>query len=115
MSARPTLEREQGMVNFPGLNNAPARSQLPRMLGEPLGSTETGTLGSGRTLCSLLGPASSRPMVPTVGRELCEVDPGASPIHPRPLGWGDSDPSNLPWATVNINQGPAWHSGNKEA
>lgn len=81
----------------------------------PWDPLKPGLWGSGRTLCSLLGPASSRPMVPTVGRELCEVDPGASPIHPRPLGWGDSDPSNLPWATVNINQGPAWHSGNKEA
>lgn len=68
------------MVNFPGLNNAPARTQLPGMLGEPLGPTETRTVGSGRTSCSLLGLAGSCPTVPTGGGELCEVDPGASPI-----------------------------------
>lgn len=56
--------REQGMVNFPGLNNAPARTQLPGMLGEPLGPTETRTVGSGRTSCSLLGLAGSCPTVP---------------------------------------------------
>lgn len=61
MSARPTLEREQGMVNFPGLNNAPARSQLPRMLGEPLGSTETGTLGVRKNIVFSLGASQQPP------------------------------------------------------
>lgn len=113
MSARPTLWWEQGMVNFPGLNSAPARSQLPRILCEPVGSTETRTLGRGGHLVLPWGRLGTAPRCPQGAENSAKwtQEPVQSPC-PSPPHQG-SDANNLPSATVNINQGPAWCSGNK--
>lgn len=99
------------MVNFPGLNSAPARSQLPMILCEPVGSTETRTLGRGGHRVLPWGRPGTAPWCPQGAENSAKwtQEPVQSPSPPH---WG-SDANNLPSATLNVNQGPAWCSGDK--